>query len=168
VGVYGRCIDDQRASQLVYQLPRTCAILAKKIPGTRALISKYTCGMSDFPMPDSTAHQIYISPPHNILTSYLEYPDHLSQAEFQEFLESYAANYDMHKDIVFNALVKQVSRNKDDSQWRLDLVVNGESQIKEYDKVAFCHGYQTKANMPDLDGVEKFKGVVMHSQQFRM
>lgn len=73
----------------------------------------------------------------------------------------------MHKDIVLNAFVKQASRNKDDSNWRLDLVIDGESRVEEYDKVAFCHGYQTKARIPDFDGVEKFKGAIMHTQQFR-
>jgi dimethylaniline monooxygenase (N-oxide forming) len=74
----------------------------------------------------------------------------------------------MHKDIEFNTLVKKVSRNKDDSKWQLDLIVDGESRVEEYDKVAFCHGYQTKANMPDFEGVEKFDGVIIHTQQFRM
>lgn len=83
-------------------------------------------------------------------------------------MESYAAHFDMHKDIVFNTSLNQVSRNKDDNKWRLDLTVNGESQFREYDKVAFCHGYQTKAKMPDFEGLEEFKGEVMHIQQFRM
>jgi dimethylaniline monooxygenase (N-oxide forming) len=74
----------------------------------------------------------------------------------------------MHKDIVLNAWVKQASRNEDDTKWRLDLVVDGKPRVKEYDKVAFCHGYQTKAKMPVFDGVEKFEGEVMHTQQFRM
>jgi dimethylaniline monooxygenase (N-oxide forming) / hypotaurine monooxygenase len=98
----------------------------------------------------------------------LEYPHYLDQAQFQEYIESYATHFDMQKDIVFNALLKQVSRNKDDSKWRLELVVNGEPQVKEFDKVAFCHGYQTMAKMPEFEGVEKFEGTVVHTQQFRM
>jgi dimethylaniline monooxygenase (N-oxide forming) len=61
-----------------------------------------------------------------------------------------------------------VSRNKDDSKWQLHLVVDGESRVEEYDKVAFCHGYQTKASMPDFEGVEKFDGAIIHTQQFRV
>lgn len=98
----------------------------------------------------------------------LEYPHYLSQWEFQEYIESYATHFDMHKDIVFNALVKEVSRNKDDSKWRLQAIVDGESRVEEYDKVAFCHGYQTKPNMPNFEGMEKFEGAIMHTQEFRM
>jgi dimethylaniline monooxygenase (N-oxide forming) len=107
-------------------------------PGTSAIISKYTCGMSDFPMPDSMARPICFGTPVTYRT--LEYPHYLSQAEFQEYMESYATNFDMHKDIVFNASVKQVSRNKEDSKWRLEFMVDGELRVEEYEKVAFCHG----------------------------
>lgn len=119
------------------------------LPSTTANISKYTCGMSDFPMPD-------------------KYPHYLSQEQFWEYIESYAKHFDMHKDIVFNASVKAVSRNKDDSKWRLHAIIDGESRVEEYDKVAFCHGYQTKANMPVFEGVEKFEGSIIHTQEFRM
>jgi cation diffusion facilitator CzcD-associated flavoprotein CzcO len=107
-------------------------------PGTSAIISKYTCGMSDFPMPDSMARSICFGT--HVTYRTLEYQHYLSQAEFQEYMESYATNFDMHKDIVFNALVKQVSRNKEDSKWRLEFMVDGELRVEEYEKVAFCHG----------------------------
>lgn len=74
----------------------------------------------------------------------------------------------MHKDIKLNARVEEVTRNKDDTKWRLSVVADGESRVEEYDKVAFCHGYQTKAKMPDFEGDDKFKGRIMHTQQFRM
>ena len=74
----------------------------------------------------------------------------------------------MLKDIVFNASVKQVSRNKDDSKWQLLLDVGGQPQVEEYDKVAFCHGYQTQAKIPDFEGVKNFDSPIIHTQEFRM
>ncbi|KAI0601207.1 flavin-containing monooxygenase 9 [Biscogniauxia sp. FL1348] len=115
---------------------------------TTANISKYTCGMSDFPIPD-------------------KYPHYMSQRDFQEYMESYAEHFDLFKDIVFNASLKRVSRNKEDTKWLLEVVVDGELREFEYDKVALCHGYQTKAVMPVLEGRDKFKGSVIHSQEFR-
>ncbi|KAI2617883.1 putative dimethylaniline monooxygenase [Hypoxylon sp. NC1633] len=73
----------------------------------------------------------------------------------------------MLKDIVFNASLTRVVRNKEDTKWKVEVVVNGELQVVEYDKVAFCHGYQTKARMPALEGREKFEGVIIHSQAYR-
>lgn len=82
-------------------------------------------------------------------------------------MESYANHFDLMKDIVFNSNLKQVSRNKDDSKWRVDLEVDGVSRTEEFDKVAFCHGYQTQPKMPKFDGLEKFSGEVIHGQAFK-
>lgn len=84
-------------------------------------------------------------------------------------MEFNAAHFDMHKDISFNSLVKRVFRNRDDDKWQLDLVVDEEARVEKFDKVAFCHGYQTRANMPAFEGAEKFhlspasiKGILVH------
>ncbi|KAF2733991.1 putative dimethylaniline monooxygenase [Polyplosphaeria fusca] len=118
------------------------------LPSTTALISKYTCGMSDYPMPD-------------------KYPSHLTSSQFQEFMESYARHFDLLKDVVFGASVTAAARNEDDTKWRLEMSVDGKGRIEEFDKVAFCHGYQTEARMPSYEGQESFEGILMHAQQFR-
>ncbi|CAO2653089.1 Nn.00g025000.m01.CDS01 [Neocucurbitaria sp. VM-36] len=124
------------------------ASMTTALPSTRALISKYTCGMTDFPMPD-------------------KYPSHLSSAQFQEYIESYARHFDILKDVVFGASVTRATRNEDDTKWRLEMLVNGEPRSEEFDKVVFCHGYQTIPNMPNYEGKELFEGQLMHGQQFR-
>ncbi|KAH8671502.1 putative dimethylaniline monooxygenase [Xylariales sp. PMI_506] len=115
---------------------------------TEANISKYTCGFSDYPIPD-------------------KYPHYLSQAQFQEFLEGYAVHFDLLKDIVFKTLVKRVFRNDDDTKWVVEVEIDGKIQSVEYDKVSFCHGYQTKKNMPKFQGQEEFEGLLIHSQEYR-
>jgi dimethylaniline monooxygenase (N-oxide forming) len=122
--------------------------MTSALPSTRALISKYTCGMTDFPMPD-------------------KYPSHLSTAEFQEYIESYAKHFDLLKDVVFGASIQRATRNSDDTKWNLEMLVNGEQQTHEFDKVVFCHGYQTQAVMPTFEGEELFEGLLMHGQKFR-
>ncbi|KAI1858838.1 hypothetical protein JX265_010519 [Neoarthrinium moseri] len=118
------------------------------LKSTVANISKYTCGMSDFPMPD-------------------KYPHHLNQWEFQEYMELYANHFDLLKDIIFGASLKQVTRNQNDTKWIVELEIGGEPHFKEFDKVAFTHGYQTKAVTPDLPDRTKFEGVLIHTQQYR-
>lgn len=54
-------------------------------------------------------------------------------------MESCATHFNMQKDIVFNASVKQVSRSKEDSKWRLEFTVDGGLWFEEYEKVAFRH-----------------------------
>jgi dimethylaniline monooxygenase (N-oxide forming) len=47
------------------------------------------------------------------------------------------------------------------------MIVNGEPRCEEFDKVVFCHGYQTKPVMPKYDGQDVYEGRLMHAQQFR-
>jgi hypothetical protein len=47
------------------------------------------------------------------------------------------------------------------------MLIDGKPQHQDFDKVALCHGYQTIAEMPSYEGSENFKGILMHSQQYR-
>lgn len=82
-------------------------------------------------------------------------------------MQEYSSHFDLLKDIVFNANVKRVCRNPDDTRWRIEIEVAGTIEVLEFDKVAFCHGYQTAANIPKFEGQDKFKGTILHSQQYR-
>lgn len=91
----------------------------------------------------------------------------MSQSDIQEYMESYAKHFDLLQDIVFHASVTQVTRNKEDTKWRVELQVDGQPRVEEFDKVAFTHGYQTKAEMPDFEGRDKFEGPIIHTQQYK-
>lgn len=96
-----------------------------------------------------------------------EYPHYLSQHDFHEFIQSYAKHFDLEKDIVFNTTVHKVTRNERIAKWSLEVEASGQISTVEFDKVAFAHGYQTEARLPDFEGQKKFEGSIIHSQQFR-
>ncbi|KAF9880506.1 dimethylaniline monooxygenase 2 [Colletotrichum karsti] len=118
------------------------------LPTTTAIISKYTCGFTDFPMPD-------------------KYPPFLTQAMFEEYMESYAENFGLYDHMVFDANVGRVTRNGEGTKWQVEMVKSGKPEVHQFDKVVFCHGYQTKKKMPVYEGQETFEGTIIHSQQFR-
>ncbi len=91
----------------------------------------------------------------------------MQPAHFQEFMEDYAKHFDLMRDIVFNASVTQVQRNQDSNKWVLEYERDGKIETAEFDKVAFCNGYQTTPNVPTFDGQDKFAGTIMHAQQYR-
>lgn len=83
-------------------------------------------------------------------------------------MEDYARHFDTLKNWVFNTSVKKTYRNTDDTKWCLEIETQDEpTKVQEFDKVVFCHGYQNKAIVPQFEGQDKFKGVIMHSQQYR-
>jgi len=97
------------------------------------------------------------------------YPDFMKPEHFQEFMDEYCAHFGLNEHIVLGATVRSATRNQDDTKWRLDILreKQGTSETLEFDKVVFCHGYQTKANVPVFEGQDKFAGTIMHSQQYR-
>jgi dimethylaniline monooxygenase (N-oxide forming) len=86
---------------------------------------------------------------------------------FQEYMEDYAKNFDLIKDIVFGASVKQARRNDANTGWLVDVEKDGVLETVEFDKVAFCSGYQTKAVIPTFEGQDLFEGTIIHSQAYR-
>ena len=121
--------------------------MTSALPSTRALISKYACGMTGFPVPD-------------------KYQSHLPTAGFQEYIDLNVKHFDLHRDIVFGASLQRATRTKGDTKWNLEMLVGGEQESHQFDKVVFCHGYQTRSVIPVFEGA-KFEGQLMHGQQFK-
>lgn len=84
-------------------------------------------------------------------------------------MHDYAEHFGLIKEIVFNTSVKLVNRNKEDNGWVLQLekVGSQETESRQFDKVVFCHGYQTEKVMPKFPGQDSYEGEIIHSQQFR-
>lgn len=82
-------------------------------------------------------------------------------------MEDYARHFDTLRDWVFDSAVKKIFRNSDDTKWCLEVETTGGTKTVEFDKVVFCHGYQTRAIVPKFEGQDKFKGMIMHAQQYR-
>jgi dimethylaniline monooxygenase (N-oxide forming) len=92
----------------------------------------------------------------------------MKQHQFQEFMQGYAEHFDLLKDIVFETTVRQVNKNTDDTKWRLDLEkVDGRLETVEFEKVVFCHGYQTFKNLPLYPGQDEYTGELLHAQEYR-
>lgn len=132
---------------------------------TTANISKYTCGFTDYPIPDSKSIQTSKS----LYLFKTEYPVHLGTFDFQEFMQGYAEHFGLLKHIKFDTSVKMVNRNKEDNGWEVEVedVESGKIDRRQFDKVAFCHGYQTTKRMPVFPGQKDYEGEIIHSQQYR-
>ncbi|CAM1508643.1 Fc.00g054910.m01.CDS01 [Cosmosporella sp. VM-42] len=88
---------------------------------------------------------------------------------FQEYMQGYIDHFRLATHMVFNTSVKSVNRNLDDTKWiiQLENVDSSDLETREFDKIVFCHGYQTERNMPTFPGQDEFQGEILHSQQYR-
>ncbi len=85
------------------------------------------------------------------------YPHH---TKVLAYLEAFSRDFSLTDLIRFNEQVVDVRR--DDHGWRVQ-----SSSVQYYDAVAVCNGHYSVPRGPSLAGADFFKGVVLHSHNYR-
>ena len=93
------------------------------------------------------------------------------QIGFLRYLERYANAFDLKKWIRFNSRVTSISREKGGKRWEVVIRVQTGDVAREerqvFDKIIFASGQYHDPLMPAIAGVEKFKGPVLHSSNYK-
>jgi dimethylaniline monooxygenase (N-oxide forming) len=84
-----------------------------------------------------------------------------------EYFEAYATHFQLEPHIRFSTTVVKVVRDKEDRGWDVHTTGPNGDEVHFYDKVVFGNGSDTVAKWPSLLGRERFRGAVIHGQQFR-
>ncbi|KAJ3323810.1 hypothetical protein HDV06_001180 [Boothiomyces sp. JEL0866] len=91
-----------------------------------------------------------------------DYPFH-SEVQFPthdrvlEYLESFAKSKGIYPLVKFNHQVEKIENKK--------VTVNGVTT--EYDYIMICNGHYAIPRIPNIQGLQEFKGKVLHSQEYR-
>lgn len=89
-----------------------------------------------------------------------------THAQYRQYLDDYAARFDLRRHITLGAPVEAVRKNADGT-WSVTVAVAGAREAHTFDAVAVCSGpFQTpdRTSVPDLD---RFTGEVVHSSTYR-
>ena len=117
------------------------------MPGTVFNSSRYRAAITDFPFPDDVG----------------DYP---TAGQMKTYLNSYCDHFELRRLITLNAEVTDMKHV--DGRWALSYKQPGqETKVKYFDKILVATGTFTAPKQPELKGVEKFEGKVLHSVQFR-
>jgi dimethylaniline monooxygenase (N-oxide forming) len=104
-------------------------------------------GFSDFPIPDSIP----------------VYPRHFHMAEY---LTSYATSFELMSRIRFGVRVLSVEPRQ--IRWSLRWLGDSGVKEQEFDAVAIATGHHSTPRWPEpAPGFERFRGIVLHSRQYR-
>jgi dimethylaniline monooxygenase (N-oxide forming) len=120
---------------------------------TVTVSSKETYCYSDFPAPDN-------------------FPVFIPHRKFMEYLRLYAGRFDLEKHIRYNTEVVEVVQANDfksTGKWNVTTkkTYSDEKSTETFDGVFVCNGHHSNAFTPPIDGQKLFKGVQMHSNEFR-
>ncbi|KAK9234245.1 flavin monooxygenase-like protein [Lipomyces kononenkoae] len=118
------------------------------LPATTSNVSKFKNCFTDFPIPD-------------------DMPVYLTSSQVHEYLQSYATQFDLYRHIRLNTMVRKVVRSADNAKWQLHLSSENGNEVIDYDKVVFCSGLTALSHIPEIRGIQLFKGKVLHSQAFK-
>jgi len=86
-----------------------------------------------------------------------------------DYIKGYAKKHKVNHDwIRLNTTVTKVDYNPEIKKFKVQSShLNGDVNTELYDNVIVAIGHFSTPNMPDLNGIDKFKGLVMHSHDFR-
>ena len=88
--------------------------------------------------------------------------------EVQKYLEAYAEHFSLYEKTHLNTDVRRVRREESLNKWELEIVNQaGQPSRVLYDKVVLATGMNAIPCYPEILGLEKFKGDVIHSISYK-
>ncbi|RDW64519.1 flavin-containing monooxygenase [Aspergillus mulundensis] len=100
----------------------------------------------------------------------LDTPAFPHASQVHQYLKDYAAHFNLYGSVHTNIDILAITRNEEDVCWDLRLRKNtsvAAEVVKQFDRVVIATGINQIPVIPEIDGIEKFRGTVIHSQQFK-
>ncbi|MGW4340353.1 flavin-containing monooxygenase [Rhodococcus koreensis] len=87
-------------------------------------------------------------------------------AEFREYLDAVAHKHDVFDKFTFNAEVTDMEWEEEAGQWRVFYLKEGTPHETTATAVVTAAGYLTRPALPDVPGIDTFKGASFHSAEW--
>ncbi|EDM09395.1 flavin containing monooxygenase 4, isoform CRA_a [Rattus norvegicus] len=102
-----------------------------------------------------------------------DYPNFMSHEKFWDYLREFAEHFGLLKYIRFKTTVRSVTKRPDFSetgQWEVVTETEGKQDRAVFDAVMVCTGQFLSPRLPleSFPGIHKFKGQILHSQEYRI
>ncbi|KAM5430099.1 putative flavin-containing monooxygenase [Microsporum canis] len=121
------------------------------LPSTVTNGSKHRGSFTDFPFPDDT-------------------PDFPTANHMAKYLVSYAEHFRLMPHVCLNTTIHRVEWSETKRKWEIEVSSTGNEDqrtVREFDKVIHALGPDQVPNIPQVPGIEKFAGTVIHSVSFK-
>lgn len=95
-------------------------------------------------------------------------PDYPTGAQVQKYLEDYADHFQLRPTFQLGTTVTAINRSEKGEKWIVS--INGpdsNATEEEFDKVIITNGTFHAPVVPEVPGIDKFGGEIIHSQSFK-
>ena len=103
-----------------------------------------------------------------------EFPIYMHNTKVMEYFIMYAEKFDLLKYIKFNTVISSVKKSSDHEvtgKWDIVHSPVGKEIVgkktETFDFVFVCTGHHWQKNLPTFEGLEKFKGIKIHSKAYK-
>lgn len=98
-----------------------------------------------------------------------EFPNFMDHKHFKKYLCMYAEKFNLRHCIKFEHSVDKIEKVGENNRWKVTSrnVVSGKCSSEMFDFVMVCNGHLHEPNMPTFPGLDRFKGKVMHTHDFK-
>lgn len=95
-------------------------------------------------------------------------PSYPSHEVVWNYMNSYATHFNLTNHIKYHHLVEKV-RSKPKNKWEVIVkdLPNNQSITNIYDGVFVCTGICSSPRIPKIKNINKFKGRILHSREYR-
>ncbi|KAL1967172.1 hypothetical protein VTN77DRAFT_3463 [Rasamsonia byssochlamydoides] len=129
--------------------PETGEAHSAVYPGVISNSCRDTSNFSDFPIDPS------------------RYPDYYGHELFLRYIQGYADHFGLESYVRFNSKVK-LCQQLYDGRWQVTYTEHGAGPVDEsYDALFICTGRNANPNIPTFNGMENFRGSILHSHVYR-
>jgi dimethylaniline monooxygenase (N-oxide forming) len=94
------------------------------------------------------------------------YPEYLPHKKFVQYLDEYAEFFDLNRHVRYDTKVIRCEQTTDGG-WSVTYEQNGTVLVELYDVLFACTGHLSKPITPRFEGLENFKGKLIHSHVYR-
>lgn len=101
-----------------------------------------------------------------------DFPNFMAHKHFKTYLQLYADHFKVRNYIRFRHLIERVEKSEDfedTGKWVVTYknLQNGKSRKELFEFVMVCNGHLHEPSKPTFKGLEKFKGSVLHTHDYK-
>ncbi|CAL8266538.1 unnamed protein product [Merluccius merluccius] len=180
-GAAGLCAARHILARPAVYAPPVVYELTENVGGTWCYDERVGCYDNGQPIPSSMYKNLRTNLPKEIMM-FPDFPfDHqlpsfLSHQEVQRYLERYCRSHQVTPHIRFSTVVEEVNPVTLETEgagpktvWEVTSSdIEGAKKMETFDSVFVCSGHYSDPCLPDIPGMDHYKGTVIHSHSYRV
>lgn len=87
-------------------------------------------------------------------------------AEILQYIKDTAAKFELEEKIQFNSSVEEAIWDEDAGKWNIQVSKDGKTTKNTADVVINATGFLSAMKWPEIEGLNDFKGKLMHTAQW--